>query len=45
VIRFVQNVHAEFVFNMDEVGSEELADRKAENPSALAVRAEKAVQF
>jgi hypothetical protein len=43
LVDFVQNIHTELVFNLDEVGSEEWADRKPKKVFAPTVRAEKTV--
>jgi hypothetical protein len=44
-IDFVQNIHMELIFNMDEVGSEEWADRKPKNIFAPTARAEETVYY
>jgi hypothetical protein len=43
VIDFVQDIHTELIFNMDEIGWEEWADRKLKKVFIPTVRPEKTV--
>jgi hypothetical protein len=44
LIDFVQNIHTEFVFKMDEVGSEEWADAKPKKAFVPTFRAEETIR-
>jgi hypothetical protein len=45
LIEFVYNIHTEFIFNMDEIGSEERTDRKPKKVFIPAVWAQETIDY